>query len=495
MSVKFTSKSVDASECASGYLVVGIYDNKDFTTSARQLNDKTKGAISALLENGDLAEKPGSCALIPLVRGIKSKRVIIVRLGARKDFSAKQFNLAMNGVATLLTGLTADSVCIFISDMDIEDRDLSWMSRRVVEVSSQKLYRFDQLKKESKKRRKAWRIQISTEESTGLSLIRTGVRVGKAISEGVSLAKDLGNLPGNICTPSYLAEKAQEIGTNAALEVEILDEDQMEELGMGSLLSVSRGSREPAKLIIMKYQGSSEEDSPIVFVGKGLTFDAGGISIKPAGAMDEMKFDMCGGAGVIGAMLSISQLKLPVNVIGVVASSENLPDGAANKPGDIVKSMSGITIEILNTDAEGRLILCDALTYVRRFNPAVVIDAATLTGACVVALGKHPSGLFCDDPELTEALVRAGTTSEDRVWPMPLWDDYQSQLDSNFADVANIGGRDAGAVTAACFLARFTNKMKWAHLDIAGTAWHSGKAKGSTGRPVNLFVQYVLDRC
>ncbi len=495
MSAKFTSKSVKAAECASGYLVVGIYDNKDFTTSALQLNDKTKGSISTLIENGDLAEKPGSCALIPLVQGIKSKRIIIVRLGPRKKFSTKQFNLAINGVATLLTGLTADSVTYFISDMHLQDREISWMARRVVEVNSQRLYRFDQLKKKSKKRPKIWRIQIATEESTGLTQIRLGVRIGKAISAGVSLAKDLGNLPGNICTPSYLADKAKEIGNLGDIDVEILDEDQMEELGMGSLLSVSRGSREPAKLIVMKYQGGNRGGRPVIFVGKGLTFDAGGISIKPAGAMDEMKFDMCGGAGVIGAMLSISQLKLPINVIGVVASSENLPDGAANKPGDIVKSMSGISIEILNTDAEGRLILCDALTYVRRFDPAVVVDAATLTGACVVALGKHPSGLFCDDSELTDALISAGNISEDRVWPMPLWEDYQSQLDSNFADVANIGGRDAGAVTAACFLARFTEEMKWAHLDIAGTAWNTGKAKGATGRPVGLFVQFALDRC
>ena len=495
MSVIFTSKSVNATECTSGYLVVGIYDNKDFTTSAQQLNDKTKGAIASLIENGDLAEKPGSCALIPIVQGIKSKRIIIFRLGPRKEFSTKQFNLAISGVANFLVNLTADSVTFFISDMHLQDRDISWMARRVVETSNQRLYRFDQLKKKPKKRPKTWRIQIATDESKSLAQIRRGVRIGKAISEGVSLAKDLGNLPGNICTPTYLADKAREIGTGGDIDVEILDEDQMEELGMGSLLSVSRGSREPAKLIIMKYQGADENDRPVIFVGKGLTFDAGGISIKPAGAMDEMKFDMCGGAGVLGAMLSISQLKLPINVIGVVASSENLPDGAANKPGDIVKSMSGITIEILNTDAEGRLILCDALTYVRRFDPAVVIDAATLTGACVIALGKHPSGLFCNDSELTDALVCAGNTSEDRVWPMPLWDDYQSQLDSNFADVANIGGRDAGAVTAACFLARFTEEMKWAHLDIAGTAWNTGKAKGATGRPVSLFVQFVLDRC
>ena len=495
MSVNFTSKYVNPIECKSGYLIVGVYDKTDFTFSANQLNEKTNGAIVDLIDHNDLDDKPGSCVLIPYIQGIDSKRIILVRLGSRKKFSTEQFNQALSGVATKLTSLTADSVTLFISDMHLRNRDISWMARRVVEIFSQNLYRFDQLKKKPRKRPSHWRIRIASEKSTHLVQIRHGVRIGKAISAGICLAKDLGNLPGNICTPSYLADKAKEVGDENNISVEILDEQQMEELGMGALLSVSRGSREPAKLIVMKYQGASKTDRPVVFVGKGLTFDAGGISIKPAGAMDEMKFDMCGGAGVIGAMLSIAQLQLPVNVFGVVASSENLPDGAANKPGDIVKSMSGTTIEILNTDAEGRLILCDALTYVRQFNPEIVIDAATLTGACVIALGKHPSGLFCADRGLTDALVSAGTTAEDRVWPMPLWDDYQTQLDSNFADVANIGGRDAGAVTAACFLARFTKKMKWAHLDIAGTAWNTGKAKGATGRPVSLFVQFVLDRC
>lgn len=495
MSVNFTSKYVNPIDCKSGYLVVGVYDKADFTLSAEQLNKKTNGAIAALIENNDLADKPGSCALIPQIQGIDSKRIMLVRLGPRKKFNIKEFNLALNGVAAKLTSFNADSVSYFISDMHIKNRDISWMARRVVETFNQHLYRFDQLKKKPRKRAGHWRIRIASEKSTHLIQIRQGVRVGSAISAGISLAKDLGNLPGNICTPTYLADKAKEVGKQNNFGVEVLDEPQMEELGMGALLSVSRGSREPAKLIIMSYRGGAESDRPVALVGKGLTFDAGGISIKPAGAMDEMKFDMCGGAGVIGAMLSIAQLKLPINVIGVVASSENLPDGAANKPGDIVRSMSGTTIEILNTDAEGRLILCDALTYVRRFNPEVVIDAATLTGACVVALGRHPSGLFCNDRGLTDALVSAGAASDDRVWPMPLWDDYQAQLDSNFADVANIGGRDAGAVTAACFLARFTEKMKWAHLDIAGTAWNTGKAKGATGRPVSLFVQYVLDRC
>jgi leucyl aminopeptidase len=271
-----------------------------------------------------------------------------------------------------------------------------------------------------------------------------------------------------------------------------LEEAEMQELGMGALLSVSRGSREPAKLIVMRYNGGEDKAKPVVLVGKGLTFDAGGISIKPAADMDEMKYDMAGGASVFGAMLAAVRMKLPINLIGVVPASENLPDGAANKPGDVVTSMSGQTIEILNTDAEGRLILCDALTYVERFEPAVVLDMATLTGACIVALGRHPSGLFTDDDKLARDLMEAGDAAADRVWRLPLWEDYQKQLDSNFADIANIGGRDAGAVTAACFLSRFTKGFRWAHLDIAGTAWVTGKDKGATGRPVPLLAEFLI---
>ena len=495
MSVQFTSNRASAASCTTGYVIVGVYAKNDFTSSARELNNKTKGAIQSVISNKDLQANPGSCVMLPIVQGIKSKRVIVVQLGPRREFNSSQFNKSVQGVASLLATLTTDSVTFFISDWEIEDRDTSWIARRVVETICFNLYKFEQLKKLSKKRSKKWRVQIAVESTHDLKLIRQGIRIGKAISEGVNLARDLGNLPGNICTPSYLAESAKSLESHEHLSVEILDEPTMEELGMGSLLSVSRGSREPAKLIVMNYQGGPEIQRPVVLVGKGLTFDAGGISIKPASAMDEMKFDMCGGAGVIGSLLSIANLKLPINVVGVVASSENLPDGAANKPGDIVKSMSGTTIEILNTDAEGRLILCDALTYVERFNPEIVIDAATLTGACVIALGKHPSGLFSKDADLTDQLVAAGEASGDRVWPMPVWDDYQSQLDSNFADVANIGGRGAGAITAACFLSRFTEKFRWAHLDIAGTAWNSGKEKGSTGRPVSLLVQFILDRC
>ncbi len=492
MPIKISTRSVSASTCASDIVVVGVYDKKDFTSSAKEINDKTSGAIAALIINKDLKGKVGSCAVLPLAKGIKAKRLLVVQLGAREKFDQKQFNIAWNDAAAELSKYDPTTATIFVSDIDVKDRSVSWVSKRSVEIFSSHLYQFDQLKKNAHSSKKQWRVQIAVDPRGPLTKARQGAKLGQAIAEGVTLAKDLGNLPGNICTPTYLAETAKNLESHH-LSVEVLEEEQMAELGMNSLLSVSRGSREPAKLIVMNYQGGAKDESPIALVGKGLTFDAGGISIKPASAMDEMKFDMCGAAGVIGALQAIALLELPVNVIGVVASSENLPDGAANKPGDIVKSMAGLTIEILNTDAEGRLILCDALTYLERFKPQTVIDAATLTGACVIALGKHPSGLFSNDEGLAAEILKAGIDSDDRAWHMPLWEEYQAQLKSNFADLANIGGRDAGAVTAACFLARFTEQYRWAHLDIAGTAWHTGSKKGATGRPVGLFVQYVLN--
>ncbi len=494
MPVQFTSNRNTVSNCSAGYLVAGIYDDSDFTSVAKRIDELSGDVVTRLLSNKDLSAKVGSCAIISPVEGLKSKRVLLVRLGKRKKFDADAFQKAMTGAVSHLASCTADSVTVFLDDMELEQRDIQWQAKRAVEILSAGLYVFNQTKSK-KKRAKRWRIQLATESFGQVKAIRSGVQIGKSVGAGVSLARDLGNLPGNICTPTYLAKRAGELASYDNVEVEVLEESDMEELGMGSLLSVSRGSREPAKLILIHYSGGKSGERPIVLVGKGLTFDAGGISIKPAGAMDEMKFDMCGGASVIGAMSALAELQLPINVIGAVPSSENLPDGAANKPGDIVTSMSGTTIEILNTDAEGRLILCDALTYVERYRPDTVIDAATLTGACVIALGKFPSGLFTPDDRLAHELERAGEVSGDRVWRMPVWDDYQSQLSSNFADIANIGGRDAGAVTAACFLARFTKKLRWAHLDIAGTAWLQGKQKGSTGRPVYLFVQYLLDRC
>src|SRR5690606_25789192 len=322
-----------------------------------------------------------------------------------------------------------------------------------------------------------------------------GLTLGSAIAKGVNLARNLGDLPGNICTPTYLANEAKRLARNQPrLSAKILEEKQTKELGMGALLSVSAGSDEPAKLIVLEYRGGGKNDAPVALVGKGITFDTGGISLKPGAGMDEMKYDMCGAASVLGTFQTLLELQLPLNVVGIIPASENMPNGRATKPGDIVTSMSGQTIEILNTDAEGRLVLCDALTYSERFKPKVVIDIATLTGACVIALGAHASGLYSNRDELAQALLAAGQQSNDRAWHMPLWDDYQKQLDSNFADMANIGGREGGSITAACFLSRFTKKFAWAHLDVAGTAWKSGSAKGATGRPVPLLVQYLLNQ-
>ncbi|MFZ9039576.1 MAG: leucyl aminopeptidase, partial [Gammaproteobacteria bacterium] len=316
-----------------------------------------------------------------------------------------------------------------------------------------------------------------------------------AISAGMSLARDLGNLPANVCTPSHIAKTARQLASGEKrLRVAVLDEADMKKLKMGSLLSVSAGSRQPAKLIALEYRGAAAKEQPIALVGKGVTFDTGGISLKPGAAMDEMKFDMCGAASVLGTLKAVNQMQLPINVVGIVPATENMPDGLATKPGDIVTSMSGQTIEILNTDAEGRLILCDALTYAGKFKPRCVIDIATLTGAAIIALGKVPSAVLGNNRGLIDALIKCGQQIEDKIWELPLWDEYQDQLKSNFADMANIGGRDAGTITAACFLSRFTKEYKWAHLDIAGTAWKSGEEKGATGRPVPLLTQYILSQ-
>jgi leucyl aminopeptidase len=354
-------------------------------------------------------------------------------------------------------------------------------------------YRFDCLKTKKEDKRRPLKLGLGMTGKPPAAAARALER-GAALAKGMNLAKDLGNLPSNICTPTYLARQAQELAREYKLKCQVLEEKDMEKLGMGALLSVTRGTREPAKLIVLQYAGGGKKDKPAVLVGKGITFDTGGISLKPSAEMDEMKYDMSGAGSVLGTIKAIAEMKLGINVVGIIPTCENMPGGDATKPGDIVTSMSGQTVEILNTDAEGRLILCDALTYAERFDPAAVIDIATLTGACVIALGHVASGLFANDDSLAGELLAAGQDSGDRAWQMPLWDDYQEQIKSPFADMANIGGRPAGSVTAACFLARFTSKFKWAHLDVAGTAWRSGKDKGSTARPVPLLTTFLINR-
>jgi leucyl aminopeptidase len=477
-------------------LVLGIFERRQLSAPAEAIDEASGGRLAAILKRGDLGEDVGATLCLYDLPGVAAERVLLVGCGKRKEFDRARYVHACTAAARTVDALGAGAALSALPALAPNGLDHYRAAREAVAATAAAVYRYTRTKDDKKTpKHPLKRLHLWVAEKGEQAAVERGLQHGLAIAHGVAQARELGNLPGNICTPSYLAEQAQALGTEfPGLRVEVLEEADMEALGMGALLSVSRGSRQPAKFILMHHQGGKAGEKPVVLVGKGLTFDAGGISLKPAAEMDEMKYDMCGGASVFGAVRAAAELDLPINLIGVVPASENLPDGAANKPGDIVRSLSGQTIEILNTDAEGRLLLCDALTYCERFDPAVVIDMATLTGACVIALGKHPAGLFTGDDELAEEILTAGEASGDRAWRLPLWDDYQSQLDSNFADMANIGGRDGGAITAACFLSRYTKKYRWAHLDIAGIAWLGGKEKGATGRPVALLAEFLLRR-
>lgn len=474
-------------------LIVAVFENQQLSSAAQTLDILTEGLISKILQRGDMKDSLASTLLVNYISHPLIKRVLLVNLGDANKLTPKHFRKVISSTAHLLKATQITSAVCCLAENNVVNQNIAWNTRQIVEAFDALFYQFNDCK--SKPTDKFKFTQLNLHSHTENEAAQMGINQGIAIARGVHLAKHVSDLPGNICTPSYLAEQAINIAEKQALlTATILEEADMEKLGMGSFLSVSRGSRQPAKLITLEYKGASAETQPIVFVGKGLTFDAGGISLKPGAGMDEMKYDMCGSAAVLGALQAVAELQLPLNVIGIIPSSENMPDGDANKPGDIITSMAGLTIEVLNTDAEGRLILCDALTYAKRFNPDVVIDLATLTGACLVALGRVPSGLLGNNDTLCHDLKKASETALDSVWQLPLWDEYQDQLNSNFADIANIGGRDAGTITAACFLSRFTTDFQWAHLDIAGTAWKSGEAKGATGRPVPLLVQYLLDR-
>jgi len=472
-------------------IIVGVHAGGELTPAAKALDRACSGAINAAVKSGDMTGKRG--AILPLLglKGVAAPRVLLTGLGSKDDFDERAFGDAVRSSLKAFNG-AAKNVAVAALDWQVRGRDAEWQACNVAIAARETAFRTDELKSKREP------VTQGAETVAVLSKTRSapserGLRYGAAISNGMELAKRLGNLPPNICTPSFLAEEARRMAKKWKLDVEVLETKQMEALKMGSFLSVARGSEQPPRLIVLKYKGAAK-GAPIVLVGKGITFDSGGISIKPGAAMDEMKFDMCGAASVLGTLRAVAELKLKINVVGVVAACENMPSGAAVKPGDIVTSMSGQTIEILNTDAEGRLILCDALTYSERFKPSAVINIATLTGACVVALGGVNSGLFSNDDALANQLMAASRESGDLAWRMPLDEDYQEQLKSNFADMANIGTPGAGAVIAACFLARFTKAYPWAHLDIAGTAWKGGAAKGATGRPVPLLTQFLIDR-
>ena len=494
--MEYTVKSGNPEKQRIGCVVIPMYASRKLSSSAKIIDKASNGFISNLVRRGEIEGDLGNTLLLHNVENSLCDRVLLIGCGKEKDINVKTFYKINHIMVKTLQASGATEIASYLTEIPVKRKDINWKIQHSIEAIDEVLYQFDQLKTEKKEPRRPLRKFIFSVNGRGqLMQGEQAVRQGMAISAGIHLAKDLGNMPANICTPTYLANQALTLSKqHSKIKTSVLEEKDMEKLGMGSLLSVSKGSREPAKLITMEYMAGDKQQAPIVFVGKGVTFDSGGISIKPGAAMDEMKYDMCGAASVIGVMNAIAELQLAINVVGIVPTVENMPDGLATRPGDIVTSMSGQTIEVLNTDAEGRLILCDALTYAEKFNPDVVIDIATLTGACIVALGAHPAGLLSNHNPLANDLLSAGQTSGDRCWQLPLWDDYQEQLDSNFADIGNIGGKGAGTITAACFLSRFTKKYHWAHLDIAGVAWKSGSDKGSTGRPVGLLAQYVLDR-
>lgn len=473
-------------------VLVGIYSNQTLSLAAQVLDNITNGLISNVIKRGDILGKLNDTLLLNVIPNKNIERILLVGLGEQKPLSIKNYRKVLISAISAIKKARFESATITLVDIEVEKADEVLKTRQIVEVFEDAMYQFTECKSKSSDEVMLKNIGILTLDST---LAQIGIEQGLAISGGMNLAKHLADLPANICTPTFLAEQGLKLAKDFnKIETTILNVVDMEALGMGSLLGVTRGSREPAKLISIEYKGSETNANPIVFVGKGLTFDAGGISLKPGAGMDEMKYDMCGGAAVLGTLQAAAKLNLPLNIVGLIPATENLPDGQACKPGDILTSMSGKTIEVLNTDAEGRLILCDTLTYAKRFNPDVVIDLATLTGAVLVALGRIPSGLLGNDDELCNDLIIASEIANDSVWRLPLWEEYQEQLKSNFADLANIGGKDAGTITAACFLANFAEDFRWAHLDIAGTAWRTGNSKGATGRPVPLLTQYLLNR-
>ncbi|MDO6515079.1 MULTISPECIES: leucyl aminopeptidase [unclassified Neptuniibacter] len=476
-------------------LIIAVEADSTLPPAAKAADEASAGYISEILKGGDISGKNAESLLLHKVPGLAAKRVLLLGFGKEDERNNRNFRKTITTAMGVVKSTGVSNITFALDCTLTDDTDHYRQLRHLVEWSGAELYTYDETKSTKADPLKLEQIAILVPEENA-DLAETALLDGTAIVNGMSIARDLGNLPGNICTPTHLAEQALELDDEFDdLTTTIVDEEEMAELGMHCLLSVGAGSVQPSKLIVMEYKGGPEGEKPHVLVGKGVTFDTGGISLKPGGGMDEMKYDMCGAASVFGAMTAVCEMALPINVVGIVAAAENMPSGNATKPGDIVTTMSGQTVEILNTDAEGRLVLCDALTYAGRFEPASVVDIATLTGACIIALGHHATGVLTNTDDLAQELIEASNQAADKAWQLPLWDEFQEQLDSNFADIANIGGRPGGTITAACFLSRFTKEYRWAHLDIAGVAWHSGgKAKGATGRCVPLLTQYLLNQ-
>ena len=496
--MEFNVKSGNPEKQRSACVVIGVFESRKLSQAGEQIDSVSEGYLSNLLRRGDMEGKLGQVLLLHNVPNTLSDRVLLIGCGKERDFSDKQYqSVIAKAITTLNDTGSMEAVC-FLSELNVKGRDTHWKVSHAVSSTQDTLYSFEEFKsKTDAARRPVRRLVFNVTTRKDLTIGEQAINEGLAISKGAHKARDLGNLPPNIANPSYIAEQAKMLAVaNDNVECLVIDETELKEMGMGAFTAVTQGSETSGKLIVLKYKGANvdAEQKPIVLVGKGITFDSGGISLKPGERMDEMKYDIGGAAGVFGTFVAITEMALETNLVVVIAAAENMPGGKACRPGDIVTTLSGQTVEILNTDAEGRLVLCDALTYVERFDPDVVIDVATLTGACIVALGDQASGLLSNHNPLAHDLLNAGELCGDRAWRLPLWDEYQQQLDSNFADMSNLGGKGAGTITAACFLSRFTKKYHWAHLDIAGTAWKTGKAKGATGRPVALLTQYILSR-
>ncbi|MDR0577282.1 MAG: leucyl aminopeptidase [Candidatus Accumulibacter sp.] len=489
--MEFSIKLPDATKRRESCVVAGVFESRGLAAGG-EFGESARRFLDGVLASGDMDGKAGTALMLRNVPAFGGERLLLIGLGKEKEFHDKAYIAAIRAAVRAAGNSGATDATLLLTRIPVRKRSAAWRIRQAAMAARETLYRFDRFKSRKEDARPLGRLAFAVDEKTGEAAAAQALAQGLAIGEGVALARTLGDLPGNVCTPAHLAEAAQRIAGEHRLDCDILEQADMEALGMNALLSVAKGSRQSPKFIAARYRGGPPDGKPIVLIGKGITFDSGGISLKPGEGMDEMKFDMCGAASVLGTLDAAARMRLPINLAALAPCVENLPGGAAGKPGDIVTSLSGQTVEILNTDAEGRLVLCDALTYAERLKPQAVIDVATLTGACVIALGHVASGLFANDDELAGALLAAGDAAFDRAWRMPLWDDYQEQLKSNFADMANVGGRPAGSVTAACFLSRFAGKFAWAHLDIAGTAWKSGADKGATGRPVPLLTHYLL---
>ena len=479
-----------------GCAVVGVYEDGDLGVAARRIDTQLKGMIRRLQGDGDFSGKLGDILLLPNPAGAAAARVLLVGLGNRASFGRKQYRKALQAAVSSLGKTGAADAVVYLALEQAADLDVHYRARFVAEVFCAQLYKIPDLKTGVKpKAPRLSGVHVAVADARALKAAAAGLRIGAAIGSGVALSRDLANLPSNVCTPTYLGTRAQALAKDfSSIKTKVLDESGIKALKMGAFLAVTQGSVQPPRLIVCEYRGARKDAAPICLVGKGITFDSGGISLKDPPGMDEMKFDMSGAATVLGAMRAIAEVKLPINLVVIIATCENMPSGGAVKPGDIVTTMSGQSVEILNTDAEGRLILCDAITYSRRFKPAAVVDVATLTGACIVALGNHFSGLMANDEALADDLESAGVRADDRAWRLPIGEEYIEQLKSNFADIANVGGREGGACTAASFLSKFAKDLKWAHLDVAGTAWLGGAQKGSTGRPVPLLVDFLINR-